>query len=412
MSDYNLTNPYESLKITDFRYFLLNRVSMMMAFQIQSIAVAIQVYDMTKDPLSLGFLGLSVVLPNIFVSLYAGYIADLYDRRKIMLFCISSVFLLSVILFLLNLPQVNQYTGYTPYHIYFIMFFIGTAKGFVNPASFGFMGQIIPSELYKNGALWGSNAFTTGLVAGPVLGGFIYDGGGPINTYFINSVVFLFAFLFIFKTHSREMPVVTKKPPLLGSIKEGLKFVFDNEFIIGAISLDLFAVLFGGAVALLPIFAKDILQVNSFYLGILRTSPALGAIITSIIFTHKPITKNAGKYFLSSVAGFGVCMILFALSKSFWFSFFLLFMSGAFDEISVLVRSTIMQTMIPDEMRGRVSAVNSIFIGASNELGEFESGMAAKLMTTVPSVIFGGCVTLFVVIVTAFKAKKLRNLDF
>lgn len=412
MSDYNLTNPYESLKIIDFRYFLLSRITMMMAFQIQSIAVAIQVYDMTKDPLSLGFLGLSVVLPNIFVSLYAGYIADLYDRRKIMLFCLISVFILSVILFLFNLPEVNQYTGYTPYHIYFIMFFIGTAKGFVNPAAFGFMGQIISPELYKNGALWGSNAFTTGLVAGPVLGGFIYDFGGSITTYLINSIVFLLAVFFIFKTHSKEMPVITQKPPLLGSIKEGLKFVLDNQIIIGAISLDLLAVLFGGAVALLPIFAKDILQVNSFYLGILRTSPALGAIITSAIFTHYPIAKNAGKYFLSSVAGFGICMILFAISKNFWFSVLLLFMSGAFDEVSVLIRSTIMQTMIPDEMRGRVSAVNSIFIGASNELGEFESGIAAKAMGTVSSVIFGGCVTLFVVMFTTIKAKKLRNLDF
>jgi len=412
MTEYDLTNPYESLKIKDFRYFLIARILLMIVFQVQSVSIAIQVYDITNDPLSLGFLGLSFVVPAIIVSLYAGYIADLYDRRKIQLLFGTMLFFLFSILYLFNVPSIQEYTGFSPIHIYVLMFFIGIGKGFMNPASFGLMGQIIPPQLNKNASIWGSSAFTTGLLLGPVIGGFLYDFWGPEKTYLTNLIITIAGLLCIFMISKYPMPKVEKRPPMLENIKEGIRFVFDNQIIIGAISLDLFAVLFGGAIALLPIFAKDILHVNSTSLGILRTAPALGAVITSIILIYRPIEKKAGKYFMLSVGGFGICTILFALSSSFWLSAFLLFMVGVFDEVSVLVRTTIMQTMIPNEMRGRVSAVNSIFITSSNELGEFESGVTAKIMGTVPSVIFGGFMTILVVIITSIKAKKLKDLEF
>ncbi|MFN8670566.1 MAG: MFS transporter [Candidatus Sericytochromatia bacterium] len=403
---------YESLKIKDFRYFLIARILLMVAFQIQSITVGVQIWEITKDPLALGFLGLSFVIPAIIVSLYAGYTADLYDRRKIKLYFGFALLILFTILYLLNEPFFQYYIGFSPIHVYVLMFFIGIVKGFINPASFGLMGQIIPEKLNKNAAIWGSSAFTTGLLLGPLIGGILYDIYGAKNTYFINIFILLSSLISIFMISKYPMPKIDKKPPILESISEGLKFVFNNQIIWSSISLDLFAVLFGGVVALLPVFASDILNINKTYLGILKMSPQLGAFLTSIILIYRPIGKNAGKYFIFSVGAFGLCTILFALSKIYWLSFILLFLTGVFDEVSVLVRSTIMQTMIPNEMRGRVSSVNSIFITASNELGEFESGLAAKLMGTVPSVIFGGFMTMFFVFITSLKAKKLRELEF
>jgi MFS family permease len=405
------SGPYAALKIRDFRLFVIARFCVTLAIQIQGLVVAWQIYEITKDPLSLGLIGLAEALPSITVSLYAGHVADVVQRKKIIAITVFTLLMcsLSLLMFTLNMGEPLLAFGVLP--IYIVIFISGIARGFITPALFAFMPQLVPRELYNNAITWNSTFWETASIAGPPIGGLIYGLFGVTAAYTIDTLLVILGFSLFILVKNRALPPSTEEQGIVDKIKAGLKFVFNNQIILSAISLDLFAVLFGGAVALLPIFAKEILHVGEIGLGFLRSAPGVGALLMAFYITHNPIKKDIGKKLLWCVAGFGVCMILFALSTNFWISLFILMLSGVFDCVSVITRSTLLQTLTPEHMKGRVSAVNNIFIGSSNEIGAFESGAAAKLLGVVRSVIFGGFITLFVVGVTSWKAKKLRQLQ-
>ncbi|MEI6816976.1 MAG: MFS transporter [Bacteroidota bacterium] len=399
------------LKNRDFRLFITGRLVMTIATQIQSVIVGWQLFKLTGDPLSLGFIGLAEALPFFVVSLYAGHVADIISRRKIILFCVSILFFCGLALTYFSMDMNVELLLNTRLPIYFIIGITGLARGFITPANFAFMPQLIERKDYSKAISWSSTAWQTGAVAGPAMSGIIFGFSSFRTTYLIVSGLILLSFVLYLLIPSRPVPPHNPDIGMKVKILEGLQFVFSNQIILGALCLDLFAVLFGGAVALLPVFAKEILNVGAEGLGILRAAPAIGAIVMAIFLAYRPMQQNAGKKLLWSVAGFGACMISFALSKNFILSFSLLLLSGIFDSVSIIIRSTLIHTLTPENMKGRVSAVNSIFIGSSNEIGAFESGVAAKLMNTIPSVIFGGCMTILVVIITATKAKKLFHLN-
>lgn len=405
-------DPYAVLRLPEFRLYISARLCITLAMQIQAVIVGWQIYDITKDPLSLGLIGLAEALPAIVVALYAGYIADVVPRKKIIITVISVLLLCSLALlyFTLDVTQVLQIYGATP--IYAVIFLSGVARGFMGPAVFSFMPQLVPSkQLYSNAITWSSTTWQAASLAGPAIGGLIYGFFGVSAAYTTDAVLVLLSLVFFSMIGARALPENANPQNLKDSLRTGIQFVFRNQIILSAISLDLFAVLFGGAVALLPVFASDILDMGPEALGFMRAAPAVGFVLMAVVMAYHPITVNAGKKMLWCVAGFGICIILFGLSTSFWFSMVLLALSGAFDSISVIIRSTLIHTLTPEYMKGRVSSVNSIFVGSSNEIGAFESGVTAKLMGVVPAVVFGGVMTLVVVGVTAFKADKLRNLD-
>lgn len=404
------TGPYAALRIPEFRLYISARFCVTLAIQIQSVVVAYQVYQLTKDPLSLGLIGLAEALPSIAVSLYAGHVADVVQRKKIILFCISTLLICSSALLLFTLQPPGFLNEYGVFPIYAVIFASGIARGFLSPAYFSFMPQLIPRELYSNAVTWNSTLWETATITGLALGGILYIFG-ITAAYTVDVLLTLIGLILITGVGNKPLPLVTGEEGIAEKIKAGLRFVFHNKLILSAISLDLFAVLFGGAVALLPIFADEILHVGAIGLGVLRAAPSAGALVIAFYVAHNPMHKNTGKILLYCVAGFGVCMILFALSTNFWLSLFLLIISGGFDCISVIIRSTLLQTHTPENMKGRVAAVNHIFVGSSNEIGMFESGVVAKLIGTVPSVIFGGCMTILVVGITGKISKSLRSLQ-
>ena len=402
---------YAVLRIYDFRNFLLGRFFGVVATQIQAVIVGWQIYEITGDPLSLGLIGLAEVIPATSVSLFAGHLADKISRRTILLNTFGLLLLCSVGLLLLSMEILSEFKGSTlPY--YLIITISGVARGFIGASISSFMAQLVPRELYHSSSAWNSTGWQIASVSGPFLGGLLYKLGGAVIAYSLDVVLMLLSVFFFFLVHPKPIPEKKSNETLIESLSAGFKFVFKNKIVLGALSLDMFAVLFGGAVALLPVFASDILKVGPDGLGILRGAPSVGAAIMALILAHNPPRERAGKALLVSVAGFGVSIILFGISSNFYLSLFFLFLSGAFDSVSVVVRSTIIQTFTPDEMRGRVSAVNSIFIGSSNELGAFESGVTAKYMGTVPSVVFGGCMTLLVVSIISVFSNELRKLNF
>ena len=403
-------DPYAALRIPEFRLYISGRFCVTLAIQIQSVVVAWQVYELTKDPLSLGLIGLAEAIPSIGVSLYAGHVADVVQRKKIILFCISTLLFCSSALLLFTFQPSGFFSTYGVFPIYAVIFVSGVARGFLSPALFSFMPQLVPRELYSNAVTWTSTLWETATIAGLALGGVLYIFG-ITAAYTVDVLLTLSGLLLVAGVGNKALPSLTSEEGVAEKIKSGLRFVFRNKIILSAISLDLFAVLFGGAVALLPIFADKILHVGTIGLGILRAAPSIGALMMAFYITHYPLLKNTGKILLYCVAGFGVCMIFFALSTNFWLSLFILIISGGFDCISVIIRGTLLQTLTPENMKGRVSAVNHIFVGSSNEIGMFESGVAAKIMGTVPSVIFGGCMTILVVGITGWASKSLRRLQ-
>ena len=403
-------DPFAALRIKEFLLFLNTRFFLTLAIQMQSVIVAWQIYHITHDKLALGLIGLAEAIPFLATSLFSGHVADTLNRKLIILVSISLlIFSTSALLyFSLDTSTVLQNYGTLP--IYLVFGFIGIVRGFISAAFPAFMSQIVPRELYANSATWNSSIWHVGAVIGPAIAGLIcaisFSAAYKVNVVFI--LLSILSFLFI---ASKPIPEKEKKETLFQSLSAGIKFVFSNQIILGALSLDLFAVLFGGAVAMLPAFTDEILHVGPAELGFLRAAPAVGAIFTAIILAYKPITKNAGRNLFVNVALFGVATILFAVSTNYYLSLFFLFLTGAFDNVSVVIRHTILQLSTPDEMRGRVSAVNSIFIGSSNEIGGFESGVLANAMGLVRSVIFGGVMTVLIVAGTYKVAPKLRKLD-
>ncbi len=376
----------------------------------QAVIVGWQIYEITKDPLSLGLIGLAEAIPSISVLFFSGHITDTNDRKKIVM---ASVFLMSfcsLLLLIVSSGSLDVNDSTTVYSIYGVIFLSGIGRGFSAPSFFAFVSQLVPKEVLPNAITWNTSTWQTGAVSGPAIGGLLYGFAGATVTYSTILAFWIAAIFLILPISRKPKPEVTDEQSLTEKLTAGLRFVFKKKVILGAISLDLFAVLFGGAVALLPIFAGEILNVGPQGLGALRAAPSVGAVIMAIFMTRRPLTGNAGRNLLIGVFGFGICIIIFGLSTNFFLSFAALLLSGAFDSVSVVIRATIIQLMTPDNMKGRVSAVNSIFIGSSNEIGAFESGVAAKLLGTVPSVLFGGAMTLLIVTFVTFVSPRLRKL--
>ena len=379
----------------------------------QAVIVGWQIYDLTRDPLALGMIGLAEAIPFLSMSLFAGHIADLFPRLRIIristiVFAICSIMLWQ---FTWKLSFVVNIYGVWP--IYLVVFLTGFARSFFSPSQVALMAQIVPRNLYVNSSTWNSTVFHIAAISGPALGGLLYGFFG-IRIAFLSVVAITFASLIIFSL-MRFYPLPERKKQegigFVETLTAGLKFVFSNQIILSAMALDMLAVLFGGATSMLPVFAREILHTGPQGLGFLRAAPAMGAVVMALFLAHKPPLKHAGTNLLIAVAGFGFCMIFFALSTNFYLSLALLFFSGLFDNVSVIIRHSVMQLFTPDAMRGRVAAVNSIFIGSSNEIGAFESGVAARLLKLVPSVIFGGCMTLIVVSAVTRFSPKLRKLN-
>ncbi len=403
-------DPYLALRFWEFRNFTIARLCVTIASQMQAVIVGWQIYEITKDPLSLGLIGLAEAIPSISVLFFSGHVTDTNDRKKIVL---ASVFLMSVcsmLLLVIASGSMNLSDNMVVNGIYAVIFLSGIGRGFSAPSFFAFVSQLVPRDVLPNAITWNTTTWQTGAVSGPAIGGLLYGFFGATNTYVTIIIFWLIAVSLIIPIKRKPKPEAIDEQSLKEKLMAGLKFVFEKKIILGAISLDLFAVLFGGAVALLPIFAGEILEVGPEGLGALRAAPSVGAVIMAVYMTRRPLTKNAGRNLIIGVFGFGISIIIFGLSRNFYLSLAALLVSGAFDSVSVVIRATIIQLMTPDNMKGRVSAVNSIFIGSSNEIGAFESGVAAKLLGTVPSVIFGGAMTLLVVTIVSFVSPRLRKL--
>jgi MFS family permease len=401
-------SPYAALAIPDFRKLLLSHGTLTLAREAQIVVVGWQVYALTRDPLTLGLIGLAEALPYVAVALYAGHMADRTERRTLAIAGTFGLVVSAIALLILTVTP-GAITAERVWPVYTIVALSATARSFTRPAVFALSAEVMPRELYPNAVAWRTSTWHLAAVAGPALGGLIYGFSGPALAYGCVIGAMTVALAIVSTVSQRTKPAVVEHEPLSESLKAGVRFVWREPLLLAAMTLDLFAVLFGGAVALLPAFAT-LLDAGPEGLGVLRAAPAAGAIITGFVIAHRPPMKRAGFALFTSVAAFGVCMIAFALSRQLWVSFAILFASGVFDNVSVVIRSTLLQTRTPEHLLGRVSAVNQIFIGSSNEIGAFESGMAARLLGVVPSVIFGGTMTLLVVAITAWRAPALRKL--
>jgi MFS family permease len=399
------------LRVKNFRYYLAFRNLLTMATIMQSVIVGWQIYEISHNVLWLGFIGLTEVIPQISISLFAGHYVDLWNKKKIINYTTLLLILGSVILLIYSSNAVYFSGKYGLYPVFITIFLTGLARGIIAPAAVALLGQLVPRNLYANAATWNSANWQLAAVMGPAIGGLVYGFYGIIPAYLLVLTLCILAFFMItlMQTGKHE-PVITSEG-VFTRIRSGIDFVFKTPELLGAFALDMFAVLFGGAVALLPVFASDILMIGPEGLGLLRACPAIGATLMAFVLMFKPPVHKTGSILFISVLGFGLTMIGFALSKSFLLSGLLLILSGAFDNVSVVIRGTILQLFTPDNMRGRVASVNSIFIGSSNELGAFESGVAAKILGLVPSVVFGGCMTLIVVLTTLKLNKPLRRLS-
>lgn len=406
-------DPYAALRFKEFNIFLLLRFILVFGWSMQFIIIEWQVYTLTKDPLSLGIIGLMEIIPAFSMALFAGHIVDQNEKRNLLLKCIGLFSFISFGLFFLTSPSVEAAwsSNQILYTIYGFVFMGGLLRAFFGPTIFSLVALIVPKKAYPNAATWNSSTWQMASVLGPAFAGFTINWMGVHWSLCIVFGLVILSFLLLFGISKK--PILNPKigEPVMKSLREGVRFVYKSKAILGALSLDMIAVLFGGAVALLPIFAQDILKVGSEGFGLLRAAPAVGAFLTMLITAYIPISKNAGLKLLVAVFGFGLSIIVFGLSSVFWISVMALFFSGVTDGISMVIRQTILQLKTPDHMRGRVSSVNSMFVGSSNELGAFESGLTAKLMGTVTAVVFGGTMTLITVITTGIVSPSFRKLD-
>lgn len=402
-------DPYVSLRNPSFLWYLASMLALTLGTMIQATVVAWQVYALTKDPLSLGLVGLAEALPFIGAALYAGHVADRHDRKRLSLIAIGVQTVTAVVLLGYTLwPEALE--GGRVWPIYAVVFVSGIARSFLQPARTALGAEIVPRETYANAVAWRSSLWQIGAVVGPALGGMLYGFADARAAYVVEAVLCLVGWLLFTRIAYTRRPTAPREGTIGANLTIGIRFLLTQPELLGAQLLDLFSVLFGGAVALLPIFTSEILHVGPQGLGILRAAPAAGAVVVSLILAHRKLRRSGPALFLC-VAGFGLCWIFFALSRSFWLSLGLLALSGMLDMVSVVIRSTLLTLRTPQNLLGRVSAVNQIFIGSSNEIGSFESGVAARLLGTVNSVILGGLVTLGVVGVTAWKIPALRALD-
>jgi MFS family permease len=411
---------FAALRYKDFRSYIGMRFFFTFAYQMQTVVLGFYIYQLTHSKIALAFIGLSEAIPAVGIALYGGYIADKYEKRKMLLIIFAGVFLSSLVMFVTTLTNVatQLHTNGILAILYAMIACNGLARAFYGPATFTIYAQSIPKELYPNGSTWSSSSWQVASILGPLTGGFIYGfahhiipGITGITATFGLTLLFMLVSLVLVYMLREYPPVFIPKENIWISLKEGLNFVFTNKIMFYAMSLDLFSVFFGGVVALLPVFALDILKVGAEGLGVMRMASSLGAALTMLAMIRFSPMNKPWRNLLIAVAGFGISIIGFGLSHIFYVSLLFLFLQGAFDSVSVIIRGTIMQLLTPDHMRGRVSAVNSMFIGSSNEIGDFESGMAAKLLGTIPAVIFGGTMTLMIVSITWLKTKRLTPLS-
>ena len=408
------TDPFASVKVIEYRNLLIGRFAFVMGLRMMSTLIGWWIYLLTNDPFAIGLVGLSEVIPALSLALYAGHIIDQSEKRKLLLIGIILYFLAVVALVFVSGHFIARHLTQHEIAIciYFIIFCTGIFRAFTGPVFGAMIAYIVPRNDLQNATTWSQGTYLTASVSGHATGGFLIALAGITGTLVTTAVLIVISFFFLFKLNPKPASIMKGAVRTWESVKEGLRFVYRTKELFSSLSLDLFAVLFGGAVALIPIYARDILKVGPEGFGILNGASDMGSILIVIILTIFPAKKKQGKKFILAVGGFGICIIIFGISKIFLLSFAALMISGMLDGISVVVRGTITQLKTPDHMRGRVMSVNSMFVNSSNELGQFESGVAAKLMGTIPSVVFGGSMTLLVVIITWFKSPTLRKMEY
>ena len=387
-----------------FQRYWSARLCVTLAIQMQAVAIGWQVYDLTRRPLDLGLVGLAQFLPSLGLALITGHVADRYDRRTVMALCIIVEALCAVLFLTFTLQDGTN----TPF-LFGVLVLFGTARAFEFPASVALMPNLVPPRLFTNAAAWSSSAWQVATIVGPAIGGLLY-AIGPEAVYGCCILMFLLS-VFLVSTIRIERREREQKAATWESVVAGISFIRGQPVVLGAVSLDLFAVLLGGATALLPVYARDILHVGPWGLGLLRSAPAVGALVMALLIARRPIQRHAGAILLGAVGIFGLSIVVFGLSHNLWLSLLVLTILGASDMISVVIRRVLVLVKTPDEMRGRVSAVESVFIGASNELGEFESGVTAAWFGVVPAVVLGGLGTLAVVGLWVHIFPQLRRVD-
>ena len=414
-SNSQITNdPFAAVRIAEYKNLVLGRFTFIMGLRMMSTLVGWWIYELTNDPFAIGLIGLSEVIPALSMALYSGHVIDISEKRKLLLKSVFFYICAASILLFISTPLIHENVSKThiTYCIYAVIFCTGIIRSFAGPSFSALIATIVPRQYLQNATTWSQGSWLSASVTGHAMGGFMIAFFGIMDTLIFICCLMITALIIL--TQLKPKPAIQRNSDIRTweSVKEGLRFVFKTKELLAALSLDMFAVLFGGAVAMVPVYAKDILKIGPIGFGWLNAAIDIGAICVVVILTIAPMKKAQGKKLLLAVAGFGICIILFALSKWFILSFFALLIAGMLDGISVVVRGTVMQLKTPDHIRGRVSSVSSMFINSSNELGQFESGLAARMMGVVPSVVFGGCMTLAIVIITWFKAPALRKFEY
>jgi MFS family permease len=405
---------FAALRYFEFRMYIVARFFFIMVLTMQATLISWEVFAITKDPFSIGLIGLVEFVPAVIMAIYSGYIIDKSDKKKLLHYSLAGNLVLTILFAYITsehaLSILNKSTVLIA--VYMIAFLTGVARAFSGPTSFALVSMLVPKQKLPNATSWHSSSWQIAAVSGPAIGGLLYGEKGITFAFIIMIIMLTLSVLVLFFIKPKPPAVLQHKEPMLKSIQQGFKFVGQSKEILGVLSLDLFAVFFGGATALLPYFSDQILKTGPEGLGILRSAPGIGAILVMLIINFIPMKKDQGKIMLYCVAGFGLMMIIFGLSTFFWLSFAALLISGVLDGISVIVRSTVLQLKTPENMKGRVSSLNSIFIISSNELGAFESGFAARLMGVVPAVVFGGTMTVGIVVYNWIKNPTIKRLSY
>jgi MFS family permease len=394
-----------------FVSFTVARFFIVVSLEMQSVAVAWQVYEITRRPIDLGYVGLAQFLPGFVLFLFAGHAADIFDRRKLLMTCYGGFGLCSALLL-----AISWRAPHSVHLIYVVLVLLGIFLSFNFPVSRALLPQLVPEEHFSNAVAWNASTFQIANIAGPAIGGIAYAAfHGPEGVYAISVFVSIVSCSLTLRIKPqpalREKQIGEREPTSVRTVLAGLRFIWEKKLILGSISLDMFAVLLGGATTLLPVYAREILHTGPWGLGLLRSAPGVGAALMAIVVAHRPIHRRAGVTMLVAVAAFGVFTIVFGISHNLILSLAALFLIGATDMVSVIIRAMLVQIATPDEMRGRVNAVDMLFIGVSNELGGFESGLTAQWFGAVPAVVIGGVGTLAVIAIWAYLFPELRKAD-
>jgi len=414
MSQQITNDPFAAIRVQEYRYLLMGRFTFIMALRMMGTLVIWWIFQLTKRPESIGLIGLAEVIPALSMALYSGHVVDISEKRRLLLRCVFFYICAAGTLLFLSTDFVNirLHKDYIIYGIYAVIFCTGIIRSFSGPLFASMIATVVPRNILSNATTWSQGTYLSASVTGHATGGFLIYLLGNQGTLTIVCALVFISLLILMQLKPKPANANKSEKKTLESVKEGLRFVFKTKVLLAAMSLDMFGVLFGGVTAIIAVYASDILHVGSKGFGWLNAASDIGSIIVVAMLTISPLRNKQGKKLLIAVAGFGICIIAFALSEWFVLSFFALLIGGMLDGVSVVIRGTVMQLTTPDHMRGRVSSVSQMFVNSSNELGQAESGFAAKYMGVVPSVVFGGCMTLAVMIVTWFKAPSLRKFEY